>query len=139
MVPPARAHICGHASRDIPPHSGMGATSPVPLESCRRSSEKNALERCAIRRLAVRGQYELDRQVEQRAEALDEIVARHVLAIADPDVQSVAEVGERVAGDDRVDRRQPEDEVVVLAARVRGDAERPRSGTVKVSLAFAGA
>ena len=57
------------------------------------------LERCAIGRLAVRGQYEFDRQVEQRTEALNDIVARHVLAIGDPDVQTVAEVGERVAGD----------------------------------------
>jgi hypothetical protein len=67
----------------------------------------------------VCGQHELDRQVEQRTEALDDILARHVLAIADPDVQSVAEVGERIAGDDRTGRREPEDEVVVLAARSR--------------------
>ena len=53
----------------------------------------------------MRGQYELDRQVEQRTEDLDDIVARNVLAIADPDVQTVAEVGERVAGDDRADRK----------------------------------
>src|SRR5207237_5802671 len=31
----------------------------------------------------------------------------------------------------------PEDEIVVLAARVRVDAERPRSGTVEASFAFA--
>ena len=103
------------------------------------AQERTRSSAAAIHRLAVRGQYELDRQVEQRTEALDDIVARNVLAIADPDVQTVAEVGERVAGDDRADRREPKDEVVVLAARVRGDAERPRSGTVKVSLAFAGA
>ena len=59
------------------------------------------------------------------------------LRSADPEVQSLAEVGERVAGDDRADRRQPEDEIVVLAARVRGDAERPRSGTMEMSFAFA--
>src|SRR5581483_1897755 len=38
---------------------------------------------------------------------------------------------------DRVARRQPENEVVVLAARVRVDAERPRSGPVEVPFAFA--
>ena len=95
------------------------------------------LERRAIGRLAVRGQHELDRQVEQRTEPSDDIVARHVLATAELDVQSFAEVGERVAGDKRADRREPENEIVVLAARVRVDAERPRSGTVKVSFAFA--
>ena len=73
-------------------------------------SGEHALERGAVRRLTVRGQHELDRQVEQRTEALDDILARHVLAIADPDVQSVAEAGERIAGDDRTGRREPEDE-----------------------------
>ena len=65
-------------------------------------SGKDALERRAIRRLAVRGQHEFDRQVEQRTEPSDDIVARHVLATAELDVQSIAEVGERVAGDDRL-------------------------------------
>ena len=57
-------------------------------------------------------------------------------AAAELDVQSVAEVGERVSGHDRIDRRQPEDEIVVLAARVRVHAERPRSRSVEVSFAF---
>jgi hypothetical protein len=87
--------------------------------SLRRRSGEHALERRAIRRLAVRGQHDLDRQVEQRTEPSDDILARHVLATAELDVQSLAEVGERVASDDRVDRRQPEDEIVVLAARER--------------------
>src|SRR5580765_7146504 len=102
-------------------------------------SGQSALERRSIHRLAVRGQHELDRQVEQRTEPSHDIVARHVLATAELDVQSFAEVGERVAGDDRVDPRQPENEVVVLAARVRGDTERPRSRPVEVSFAFTGA
>jgi hypothetical protein len=76
-----------------------GATSHERLGLAKRRSGKNASERCAIRRLAVRGQHEFDRQIEQRTEPLDDIVARHVLAIGDPDAQSVAEVGERVAGD----------------------------------------
>ena len=82
---------------------------------------KHALERRAIRRLAVCGQHQFDSQVEQRTEPLDDVVTRHVLAIPEPDVQSVTEVGERVAADDRIDRRQPEDEIIVLAARERGD------------------
>jgi len=69
-----------------------GATSPEPLVLPVRSG-KHALERCAIRRFAVRGQHELDRQVEQRTEPSHDIVARHVLATAELDVQSFAEVG----------------------------------------------
>ena len=53
------------------------------------------------------GQHEFNRQVEKRTQPLDDIVTRDVLAIADPDVQSVAEVGERVAGDDRADQQEP--------------------------------
>src|SRR5262245_26593274 len=102
-------------------------------------SGEHALERRAVRRLAVRGQHELDRQIEQRTEPLDDVVARHVRPTAELDVEPVTEVGERVAGDDRVGRRQPEDEVVVLTAGVRMDAERPRPGAVELSLAFAGA
>ena len=85
----------------------------------------------------MRGQHELDRQVEERTQPLNDIVTRHVRATAELDVQPVAEVGERVAGDDRVDRRHPEDEIVVLAARVRLEVERPRSWTVEVSFAVA--
>src|ERR671936_162509 len=105
----------------------------------RISSGERALERRAFGRLAVRGQHELDRQVEQRTEPFDDVVARHVLATAELNVKSVTEVGERVAGEDRVDRRQPEDEIVVLATYVRVDAERPRSWPVEVSFAFASA
>src|SRR4029079_6384442 len=61
----------------------------------------------------------------------------YVLAAAELDAQPFAEVGDGVAADDRVDSREPEDEVVVLAARVCMDAERPRSRPVKVALAFA--
>ena len=100
-------------------------------------SGEHPLERRVIRRLAVRAQHKLDRQIEQRTEASDNSVTRHVLATTELNVQSVAGVRERVAGDDRVDRRQPEDQIVVLAARVRGHAKRPRSGRMKVSFALA--
>jgi hypothetical protein len=65
--------------------------------------------------------HEVYRQVEQRTEPPHDIVAAHVLPAAELNVQSVAEVGERVAGDDGVDRRKPKNEVVVLATRVRGN------------------
>jgi len=99
-------------------------------------SGEDALERGAIRRLAVRGQHELDRKIEQRAEPVDDVVVRDVRATAELDVQPLPEVGEGVSGDDCVDRREPEDEVVVLTSGVGGDAERPRPGTVEVPLAF---
>jgi hypothetical protein len=60
-----------------------------------------------------------------------------VCATAQLDVETIAEVRKRVAGDDGVDRPQPEDEIVVLAAGNGADPERPRSGTMEVSFAFA--
>ena len=66
----------------------------------------------------MRGQHELDRQLEQRAEASDDVVAYDVLAAAEPDVESVAKVGERVAADDRVDRG---DAAVGLLSTVKRD------------------
>src|SRR5215468_2903870 len=113
-----------------------GSTRRI-LVNLRRPSGQHALERRAILRLAVRGQHELDREVEQWTEPLDDIVARHVCAAPELDVQSVAEVGQRIAGDDRVDRGQPEYEIVVLPAGVCVDAERPRSWTVEVSFSLA--
>src|SRR4051812_42055181 len=62
-----------------------------------------------------------------------------MLAAAELDLEPAPEVGQRVAGDEHVDSRQPEDEIVVLAPRVCGDAERPRSGAVEMPLAFPGA
>src|SRR5262249_21345297 len=63
-----------------------------PLECvCRRRSGKHALELRPICRLAVRGQDELDWQVEQGAEPSNDVVARHVLSTTELDVQPVAE------------------------------------------------
>src|ERR1700727_2385557 len=88
-------------------------------------SGQRPLERSEISRVAVRGQHELDGEIEQLTQALDDIVARQVRATAQLNVQPVAEVSGRVAGDDRVDRRQPVDQIVVLAPRVGVDPERP--------------
>ena len=57
-----------------------------------RRSGKNALSAARLSARRARA-YELDRQVEQRMEALDDLVARHVLAIGGSRCQSVAEVG----------------------------------------------
>jgi hypothetical protein len=73
----------------------------------RLAVRQHAFERRAIRRLAVRGQHKLDRQVEQRTEPSDDIVAGDVCATAELDIQSFAEIRERVAGDDRAAGRQP--------------------------------
>src|SRR5581483_1518510 len=103
----------------------------------RAGLREQALQGRTIRWLAVGGQHELDREIEQGAEPPGDVVTRHVLATAQLDVQPVAEVGERVTGDDRPDRGQPEDEVVVLAAREGLDAEGPVSGAMEVPLALA--
>ena len=95
------------------------------------------MEGRAIRRRAVRGQHELDGEFEEGTEPSRDIVARDVLATAKLNVQPAAEVRQRVAGDQRVDRRQPEDEIVVLTTGIGGDAERPRSGLMEMSFAFA--
>jgi len=66
--------------------------SPRFAEARARGSGEDAFERRSIRRLAVRGQHELDRQVEQRPEAVNDVVARDVRATAELDVQPAAEV-----------------------------------------------
>src|SRR5206468_10881638 len=118
------------AGRLAAPAAGRG-------ESGQRRLAQYPLEVVAAGGLAVRRQDELYGKVEQGPEPLHDVVARHVLAAAEPDFQPVAEVGKRVARDERVDRRQPQDEVVVLAARVSLDAERPRPGTVEVPFGLA--
>src|SRR3954463_13189017 len=76
-----------------------------------KSSGEYALEGGAVRRLAVRCQHELDGEVEQRAEPLADVTPGPVRPTAELNVEAVPEVGERVPGHDRVDRRQPQDEV----------------------------
>jgi hypothetical protein len=64
---------------------------------------------------------------EQRPEPSNDLVARYVVATAELDVQSVAEVCERVAGKDRVDRRSRTGEDS-SAKGLRGLEEGPRPG-----------
>ena len=70
---------------------------------------------------SVRREHDVDRQREQRPESFDDLVAGD--GPAQPLVQREArsEVDERVANDDHADTVDPQDEVVVLAARVRLD------------------
>jgi hypothetical protein len=85
----------------------------------------------------VRRQHELDRQVEQRTQPPDDIVRRHVLATSELDLQSLAEVGERV----------PVTSALIDGSqKMRSFSSRPANasipnghdpGTVEVSLAFA--
>src|SRR3954470_4669467 len=75
--------------------------------------------------------------MEHGAKPLDDVFSCHVLTAAELDVQALAEVGERVPRDDRVDLREPEDEVVVLSTREGRDAERPCSRAVEVPFALA--
>ena len=99
----------------------LGGECVWAIEDCRHVSDE---------------QQKLDEQVEQQTERRTTSSRATCLRPPSWDVQSVAEVRERVAGDDRVDGRQPQDEIVVLAARVRVNAERPRSGSIEVSFAF---
>lgn len=87
------------AARGYPVLAGHGASAP--------GGSAWELECRTPRRRAVRGQHELDGQVEQRAEPLDDTATRHVTAPPQLDIRSAAEVRERVTGDDRTDRRRP--------------------------------
>ena len=82
------------------------------------------LERSPVERPAVRREHVLDRQVEQRAQALGDLLARHGLAqplVLDP--QALPEVGQRVAGDHRALGLDPQHDVVLLAALEHVDLE----------------
>jgi hypothetical protein len=83
--------------RVFEPHAPAASLTRVGQASTRSSAARSVGSLCA-------GSTRLDRQVEQRTEPSDDTLARHVLATAELDVESVAEVGERVAGGDRVDR-----------------------------------
>lgn len=80
----------GEHREDLPPDisgarrlSLRGAISR--FDRCRRSG-KQAFELRALSGTAVRGQYELDRQVEQRTEPSSDILTGHVFATAESNV-----------------------------------------------------
>src|SRR5438046_8256479 len=97
-----------------------------------------ALESSTVRRPAVRREHVLDRQLEQRAQLLGDLLARH--ARAEPplvDLEAPAEVDERVAGDDRTLTFDPEHSVVRLMPGEHVGTERqPVAGRVRACLAF---
>src|SRR5262245_33429067 len=85
---------------------------------------ERAHERFAVVRPAMGGEEVLDRQVEQRAQSVDDLLARRARSEpAGVDLRSLAEVGERVARDDRPVALDPEHEVVALLSRERLDSD----------------
>ncbi len=74
----------------------------------------------------------LDRQVEERARALDGLVPRHALAKPlERYLEALPEVDERVAGDDGAVVVDPEHDFVCFPARERLDSgQRPVAGAV---------
>jgi len=85
------------------------------------ASAERALEVVLAERPAVRGEHVLDRKTEQRPETGDDLLARQYEP-ARFDVKPLAEIGKRVARDDRAMALDPEDHVVPLLSRVRLDA-----------------
>src|SRR5438128_8190222 len=94
---------------------------------------QRALEGGPVGRPAVRREYVLHRQCEQRAQALGDLLARH--ARAEPplvDLETPAEVDERVAGDHRTLALDPEHGVVRLMPGEHVGTERqPVTGRVR--------
>src|SRR4029453_2795324 len=79
----------------------------------------------SVGRPAVRCEHDLDRSLEQRTQPGDDLFARH--ALTEPlgrDLETPAEVGERVADDDRTAILEPEHHVVLLSSGEDLDSER---------------
>jgi uncharacterized protein YndB with AHSA1/START domain len=127
-----------------PPIDGRWVFAPTPalaLVPEHRSGQQSARSSAAQSiGPSVRREHELDRQLEQRPESFEDLLPGD--APAQPLVQREArsEVGERVARDDRADTLDPQDEALVLEARVRLDPDRkPVAGRVPVCISAAGA
>src|SRR5215217_3848440 len=106
--------------------SPKGARSPSPRARTGWTSGECALEGGAVGRRPVRGEHDLNRQVEQRAQALEDLLAR--LALGNPAVeerQAGAVIDERVADNDRSAALDPEHMVERrLTPGARLDADR---------------
>src|SRR5690349_12717075 len=76
-------------------------------------SAERAFEGGSLGRRAVGREHQLDGPVQQRPQALDDLVAAHAGAQPAVDLESLSEVGERVAGDDCAVALDPEHEVVL--------------------------
>src|SRR5439155_8778127 len=83
-----------------------------------------------------RGEDDLDRQPEERAQALDHLLAPDtVLQHLSRDLEAATEVDQRVAGDDRTHTLDPEHKVVVRPSGERLEADRkPVTRSVEVGL-----
>ncbi|MBA3376516.1 MAG: cupin domain-containing protein [Actinobacteria bacterium] len=72
----------------------------------------------------MRREHELDRQLEQWAQRLEDLPGRHALVRpVGRELEAVAAVDERIAGDERPAARDPKHEVVRLHPRERLDAD----------------
>src|SRR5437763_12197860 len=101
-----------------------GSSSPR-RRKMRMWSGERALERGSVGGRSMRGEDELDRQVEQRTQRLDGLLACH--ALGEPvgrKLEAAAQVDERVADDERSMALDPEHEVVPQPSRERLDSAR---------------
>jgi hypothetical protein len=88
----------------------------------------------------VRGEHELDRQLEQWPQSFGDLLAGNaVLQHLRWDLEAATEVDQRIAGDDRAPTLDPKYEVVVRPAGKRLDPDRkPVARRVQVGLAATG-
>src|SRR5438067_7227896 len=101
-----------------------GSSSPRRRKMRMRSGER-ALERGSVGGRSMGGKDELDRQVEQRAQRLDGLLACH--ALGEPvgrKLETGAQVDERVADDERPAALYPEHEIVPQPSRERLGSDR---------------
>src|SRR5262245_26848451 len=102
------------------------------------ASGERALESSPVERAAMRLEQVLDRQLEQGAQPLDDLLPRQTLRLepALVDLGAVAEVGEGVACDDGALALDPEHKVVPLVPEERRDPfRRPLAVRVDARLA----
>ena len=98
--------------------------------------QESALEGGSVAGRPVRREHELDRQLEQWAQRLEDLLGRHALVRpVGRELEAPAAFDERVAGDERLAALDPEQEVVRLHPRERLDPDRqPVAGPEHLSL-----
>src|SRR4029453_5553418 len=98
-----------------------------PDEAGKERPGQGGIEGGPVDRPAMRREYTLDRQLQERAQTVGDLLARD--AATEPpsiDRDAAAEVGQSVAYDHRSPALDPKHDVVVRPARERLDAERQR-------------
>src|SRR5262245_6660033 len=94
------------------------------VDSVATGSGERALEGGAVGGPAVRGEHVLDGKLEQRAQTLAALLDAGLAQPVLRDLEAAAPLDERVAGDDRVPRLDPQHEVVLHHPGERLDADR---------------